>query len=138
MSDDQWRNVPQQKISDLEDGFGEKSIREYSEFNDLWFDSCSDVFGPDIRVSLERGYSKSSFRNTIVCTLYKIVDDETDLPGFMSIGISTCSKEDIFDLFTGRKLAFRRALEEIGNENLRTRLWKDFIYFEKNERVKND
>jgi len=67
--------------------------------------------------------------------LYKIVDDETDFPGFMSIGISKCSKDDVFNLSTGRKTAFRRALEEIGNKNLRQRLWNDFIYFEKNRKV---
>jgi len=100
-----------------------------SEFDDLNFTSAPASFdsGPTIHVAFERGYSKSSFRNTILCTFYKCIDYEGRNPsGFMSIGIASCSKEDIFDLNAGRKLAFKRALKEIGNKDLRERLWKDF------------
>ena len=72
-------------------------------------------------IDLNRGEPNSDCGGVVLCTIYK-----NDSDCFLTLSLTVCSKDDVFDLMTGRKIALRRALLDIRSKGIRERVWKEF------------
>jgi hypothetical protein len=87
------------------------------------FSVCAGKFQTGFLVVLEEGRAVS--KGVTITKIYG-VKDQGVCEDFSFIGMSRCSKEDVFSQKRGFTLAFKRATDPINSKAVRTELWQEF------------
>lgn len=91
------------------------------QFSPMMFYSEREDGKKQLIVSIERGGPGGPIRDLLVCTIHA-VGQQT----LFALGTAWCSTDDKFCLSFGRRMAFKRALEDVVSVEVRRNLWKDF------------